>query len=93
MDIYCLRISIVECIRMDIPAWISMWIPTLVWIIEDWHPKIMNTGIYDVRGFSEILWICYGFSNQGPVVQPKFTHPKLTWQVSLTQGRTLFNIA
>jgi len=61
MDIYCLRISIAECPCMDIPALIS----TLVWIIEDWHPKIMDIHD-DIRGFFEILvWICYGFSNQG----------------------------
>jgi len=30
MDIYCLRISIAEYPCMDIPTWISMWIPTLV---------------------------------------------------------------
>jgi len=35
MDIYCLRISIAECSSMDIRAWISMWISTLVWIMED----------------------------------------------------------
>jgi len=45
MDIYCLRMSISECPRMDIPAWISMWISTLVWIIEDCHPKIMDIHI------------------------------------------------
>jgi len=33
MDIYCLQISIAECPCMDIRAWISMWISTLVWII------------------------------------------------------------
>jgi len=35
MGIYCLRISIAERPSIDIPAWISMWISTLVWIIED----------------------------------------------------------
>jgi len=65
MDIYCLEISIEECPCMDIRAWISMWISTLVWIIEDWHPKIMYIHV-DIRGFLEIhAWICYGFSDQG----------------------------
>jgi len=50
---------------MDIRAWISMWISTLVWIIEDWHQKIMDIHV-DIRGFLEIhVWICYGFSDQG----------------------------
>jgi len=35
MDIYFLRISIVECPCMDIPASIYMWISTLVRLIED----------------------------------------------------------
>jgi len=49
---------------MDIRAWITMWISTLVWIIEDRHPKIMDIHV-DVRGFLEIhAWICYGFSDQ-----------------------------
>ena len=65
MDIYCLWISIAECPCMDIRTWISMWISTLVWIIEDWHPKIMDIHV-DIRGFLEIhAWICYGFSDQG----------------------------
>jgi len=65
MDIYVSRIPIVECPCMDIPAWISSKISTLAWRIGDWHPKIMD--IYmDDQGFSEILlWICYGFSDQG----------------------------
>ena len=33
MGIYCWRISIAESPCMDIPAWISMWISTFVWII------------------------------------------------------------
>ena len=42
-----------------------MWISTFVWIIEDWHPKIMDIHV-DIRGFLEIhAWICYGFSDQG----------------------------
>jgi len=50
---------------MDILAWISMWISTLVWIIENCHPKITNIHV-DNRGFLEIhAWICYGFSDQG----------------------------
>jgi len=50
---------------MDIRAWISMGISTLVWIIEDCHPKIMDIHV-DIRGFLEIhAWICYGFSEQG----------------------------
>jgi len=50
---------------MDIPAWISMWITTLAWIIEDYHPKIMDIHVA-IREFSEIhVWICYGFSDQG----------------------------
>jgi len=39
MGIYCLRISIAEWPCMDIRTWISMWISTLIWVIEDWHPK------------------------------------------------------
>jgi len=67
MDIYCSRISIAECPCMDIRAWISMWISSLVWIIEDWYPKIMDIQV-DIRGFLEIhAWICYGFSDQGCV--------------------------
>ena len=59
MDIYCLRISIAECPCMDIPAWISMWISTVVWIIQDWHPKIMDIHV-DIRRFLEIhAWICH----------------------------------
>jgi len=34
-DIYCLRISIAECPCINIPAWISMWISILIWIIDD----------------------------------------------------------
>ena len=65
MDIYFLRISIAECPYMDILAWISIWISTLVWIIEDCHPKFMDIDV-DIRGFLEIhAWICYGFSDQG----------------------------
>ena len=65
MDFYFLRISNAECLCMDIPAWISMWISTLVWIIEDRHPIIMDIHV-DIRGFLEICaWICYGFSGQG----------------------------
>jgi len=68
MDIDCLRVSISECPCMDIRAWISMRISTLVWIIEDWHPKIMDIH-FDIRGFLEIhAWICYGFSDQGYVI-------------------------
>ena len=33
------RLSIVECPWMDIPTSTSMWISTLVWIIDDWHKK------------------------------------------------------
>ena len=50
MDIYCLRIFIAECPCMDIPACISIWISTLVWIIEDLHPKIMDIHV-DIREF------------------------------------------
>ena len=53
MDIYCLRIPVVECPCLDMTAWISMWISTIVWIIEDWHPKIMDIHV-DIRGFLEI---------------------------------------
>jgi len=64
MDIYCLRISIAECPSKDIRALISLWISTLVWIIGDWHPKIMDIH-FDVRRFLEIhAWIRYGFSDQ-----------------------------
>jgi len=66
-----LRISIVECPSMDIPAWISMRISTLVWVIEDWYPKIMDIHI-DIRKFLEIhAWICYGFSDQGLETLPE----------------------
>ena len=42
-----------------------MWIFTLVWIIEDWHPKIMDIHV-DICGYLEIhAWIGYGFSDQG----------------------------
>ena len=58
-DIHC-RMSL-----LDILAWISMWISTPVWVIEDCHPKIMDIHV-DIRGFLEIhAWICYGFSVQG----------------------------
>jgi len=64
MDIYYLRKSIAECTCMDIHAWISMWIFSLIWIIEDRHPKIMYIYV-DIRGFLEIhAWICYGFPDQ-----------------------------
>jgi len=65
MGIYFLRISRTECPYMDILAWISIRISTLVWIIEDCHPKIMDIHV-DIRGFLEIhAWKCYGFSDQG----------------------------
>jgi len=60
MDIYCLLISIAECPCMGIRAWISMWISTLVWIIEDWHPKIMDPCWYPwIFGnpCMDLLWI------------------------------------
>jgi len=60
MEIYFLRISIVECPCMDFPGWISMLISTLVWIMKDWHPKVMNIRM-DNRVFLGIhvymLWI------------------------------------
>ena len=43
MNIYCLRISIAQCPCMGSPAWISVWISIIEWIIKDWHPKIMDT--------------------------------------------------
>jgi len=56
---------------MDIHAWISMWISTLVWIIED-TSKIMDIHV-DIRGFLEIhAWICYGFSDQGIPTKASF---------------------
>jgi len=65
MGIFCLGISVAECPCMDIRAWISMWISTLVWIIEYWHPNIMDIRV-DIRGFLEIhACLCYGFSDQG----------------------------
>jgi len=68
MNICRLRISIAEYPSMDIPAWISMWISTLVLIIEHWHPKITDVH-FDIRGYLEIhVWICYGFLNQGFVL-------------------------
>jgi len=60
MDIYCLQVSIEECLCMDIRAWISLWISTLVWIIEDtsknygylyWYPRIFG------NPFIDMLWI------------------------------------
>ena len=61
----CLRISIAECPYVDIPAWISMWISLLVWIVEDLHLKIMDIYV-DSRRFLKIhVWICYGFLDQG----------------------------
>ena len=97
MDIYCSRISIAECPCMDIAAWISMWISTLVWIIEDWHPKIMDINV-DIRGFSEInVWICYGFSDQGQEVPKDFlwsgraTGPRRVFLVHLPSVPTLAN--
>jgi len=67
MDIH-LWIFIVYGYRLrNVLAWILMWISTLVWIIEDCHPKIMNIHV-DICGFLEIhAWICYGFSDQGNV--------------------------
>jgi len=53
MDIYCLRKSIAECHCIDIRAWISMWISTLVGMIEDCHPKIMDIHVV-IHGFLEI---------------------------------------
>ena len=42
-----------------------MWISTLVWIIEDWHPKIVDIHV-DIRRFLKIhAWIGFGFSDQG----------------------------
>jgi len=53
-----------ECPCMDITAWISMWISTLM-ENEVRHPKIMDIHM-DNRGLKEIhLWICYGFLDQG----------------------------
>ena len=69
MDMYFLRISIAEWPCMDIPAWMSMWISIRKWIIQDWHPKIMDIYV-DIRGFLEMhVWICCGFSDQGDWVQ------------------------
>jgi len=43
---------------MDIPPWISIWISTLVGIIEDLNPKIKDIHV-DIREFFEIhAWIC-----------------------------------
>jgi len=65
MAIYCLRISVAACPCTDIPAWISVWVSSLLWIIVDLHPKVMDIHV-DIRGFLEIhAWICYGFSGQG----------------------------
>jgi len=47
---------------MDIPAWISMWISTFVWVIEDRHQKIIDIYV-DIRVFFgnpcmyRMLWI------------------------------------
>jgi len=50
---------------MDIPARISMCISNLVWLIEDWYPKIMDIHV-DIRGILDIyVWICYRFSDKG----------------------------
>ena len=65
MNIYFLRISITESPSMDIPASISLWISTLIRIIEDLHPKMMDIHV-DIREFLEIhALIRYGFSDQG----------------------------
>jgi len=53
---------------MDIPAGISMWLFTLVWIIEDRHPNLVDIHV-DIRGFLEIhVWIWYGFSDSSYVM-------------------------
>jgi len=60
---------------MDIPVWVSIWIFTLVWIIEDWHPKIMDIHV-DIRGHLEIhVLICYGFSDQDSTLSKKRVKP------------------
>jgi len=85
MDIYYLRISIAECPCMDIRALISMWISSLVCIIEDWHPKIMDIHV-DIRGFLEIhAWICCGFSDQGSLG----TRTKITGYCIGKEGREM----
>ena len=61
VDIYCLRISIVECPCMDICARISMWISMLVWIIEGWHPKNHRYPCWYpwifINPWMDLLWI------------------------------------
>jgi len=54
---------------MDIRAWISMWISTLVWIIEDWHPKIMDIHV-DIRGFWKSM---HGFAMDSRTREKKRT--------------------
>jgi len=53
MDIHVPLTSIVKYPCMDTTTWISIWISTLAWGIEDLHPKIMDIHMYD-RGFFEI---------------------------------------
>jgi len=63
MDIHLWIFIVYGYLLRNVLAWIFMWISTLVWIIEDWHPKIMDIHV-DIRGFFEIhAWICYGFSD------------------------------
>jgi len=58
-----------------------MWISTLVWIIEDCHPKLMDIHV-DIRGFLEIhAWICYGFSDQGYFKAPKVNFAQCFWRI------------
>jgi len=91
MDIYCFRISIAECPCKDIRAWISMWISTLVWITEDWHPKIMDIHV-DIRRFLEIhAWICYVFSDQGNWAQPVRLHVLYTMNDLTRLEHMMFN--
>ena len=61
MDILCLRISIAECPSMDIRAWISMWISTLVWIKtgiqKSWLPMLISVDFWkSMHGFAMDSW-------------------------------------
>jgi len=95
MNIYVPRTSIVGCPCTNITAWISMWISTLVWIIEDWYPKIMDTHTDD-RTFLEIhVWMWYGFSDQGTLndigqcFRVKYFYED--WDRELTSKRSTFS--
>ena len=67
MNIYCLRISISECPALISRLGYECGYPHLNRYLKT-YPKIMDI-LVDTRGFLEIrVWICYGFSGQGPLI-------------------------